>query len=142
MPYLLQAAFWVGVIGTVAAAPLLCVLRMQASYLSSPTFQWSAPGVLFLSAALAFMAALSMLPTSRWRARIAGVLAGVITFFGFAIATAVAMRPAGGSFSAMPGVLQSFALIFVLAGWIPLGGGWFAGWLVSNLPDTPPEEAA
>ena len=30
----------------------------------------------------------------------------------------------------------------VVAGWIPLGGGWFAGWLVSKLPDTPVEEAA
>ncbi|HEU4781496.1 MAG TPA: hypothetical protein VFS58_16560 [Steroidobacteraceae bacterium] len=84
MPYLPQAAFWVGVIGTIAALPLVCVLRFQRSYMSEVAFQWSAPAVLFFMAAFAF----------------------------------------------------------VLVGWIPLGGGWLAGWLVAKLPDTPAQEAA
>ena len=142
MPYLLQAAFWVGVVGTVAAAPLLCVLRMERSYLAGAAFQWSAPIMLFVTAALTFMLAYAMLPTSRLRARIAGVLAGVITFFSFSVVAWFVMNAGQGPLTLFPGALQSFVVVFVLAGWIPLGGGWFAGWLVSKLPDTPPAEAA
>jgi hypothetical protein len=87
MPYLLQAAFWVGVIGTVAGAPLLCLLRMEHSYLSEPLFIWSAPLVLFFSAALTFSASHELLPSSRWRTQVAGMIAGVVTFFGFALWT-------------------------------------------------------
>jgi|SoiMethySBSTD1v2_1073268.scaffolds.fasta_scaffold3933336_1 hypothetical protein len=142
MPYLLQAAFWVGVVGTVVAAPLLCILRLEGSYLARAAFQWSSPAVLFLTAALSFMAAYSLLPSTRWRTRIAGVLAGVITFFGFSIITAVMVDLTRGWSGSWPRFIQSFAIVFVMAGWIPLGGGWFAGWLVSKLPDTPAEEAA
>jgi hypothetical protein len=45
MPYLLQAAFWVGVIGTVAALPLL------------GAFMLSSPAALIFIAASAFSAA-------------------------------------------------------------------------------------
>jgi hypothetical protein len=142
MPYLVQAAFWVGVIGTVAAAPLLCVLRFQRSYLSEPFFKVSAPVVLFFSAALTFAAIYELLPSSRWRTRIAGMIAGMVTFFGFAVWTTFMANTGRGPFDHLPGILHSFALVFVFVGWIPLGGGWIAGWVVSKLPDAPSEEAA
>jgi hypothetical protein len=141
MPYLLQAAFWVGVVGTVAATPLLYLMRMEGAYQFSTPYQWGAPAILFLTAALAFMATYAMLPTSRWRTRVAGVLAGVITFFCFSIITAFVMNSGRGFPDYLPGILRTFTVVFVLAGWIPLGGGWLAGWLVSKLPDAPAEEA-
>jgi hypothetical protein len=142
MPYLVQAAFWVGAIGTVAATPLLCVLRMQRSYLTEPLFQWSAPAVLFFTAALTFMAAYGLLPSSRWRTRVAGMMAGIITFFGFAIWIAFMANVVPGPVDGSRGILYSFALAFVVVGWIPLGGGWIAGWVASKLPDAPDEEVA
>jgi hypothetical protein len=142
MPYLVQAAFWVGVIGTVAAAPLLCVLRMQRSYLSEALFPWSAPAVLFFTAALAFASVYELLPSSRLRPRIAGLIAGIVTFFGFAIWTSFMANVGRAPIDTLPGMLYSFAIAFVLFGWIPLGGGWIAGWIVSRLPDAPSEEAA
>jgi hypothetical protein len=142
MPYLVQAAFWVGVIGTVAAAPLLMVLRIQRSYLSEPLFQWSAPAVLFFTAALTFMAVYGLLPSRRWRTRMAGMIAGLITFFGFALWISFMANAGLGPFDRPQGILYSFALVFVIVGWIPLAGGWIAGWAVSKLPDAPAEEAA
>ena len=142
MPYVLQAAFWVGVGGTVAAAPLLCLMRLEPSLLASTAFQWSSPAVLFLTAGLSFLATYMALPPSRWRTRIAGLLAGVITFFSFAIITAIVLDIGRGYFTSLPRVINSFAFAFVLTGWIPLGAGWCAGWLVTKLPDTPAEEAA
>ena len=142
MPYLVQAAFWVGVVATIAAAPLLCVLRLEPSLLASTAFQWSSPAVLFLTAALSFMSTYAVLPQSRCRSRIAGLLAGVITFFSFAIMTAVLVDTGRGYFTSLPRVVTSFAFAFVLTGWIPMGGGWFAGWLVSRLPGAPSSEAA
>jgi len=142
MPYLVQAAFWVGVIGTVAASPLLCVLRMQHSYLSEALFQWSAPVVLFLTAALTFMAAYGLLPSRKWRTRVAGMSAGIITFFGFALWVSFMANMGLGPLDRSQGLLNSFALVFVVVGWIPLGGGWIAGWAVSKLPDAPDEEVA
>lgn len=142
MPYILQASFWVGVIGTVAAVPLLCLLRFQPSYLSKPIFQWSAPAVLFFIAALTYMAAYGLLPSSQWRTRLAGSLAGIITFFGFAIWVSFMAGVGLGPFDRSQGVVYSFAFVFVIVGWIPLGGGWFAGWVVSKLPDAPADETA
>ena len=40
------------------------------------------------------------------------------------------------------GILYSFAFAFVIVGWIPLGGGWFAGRAVSKLPDAPTGEVS
>ena len=142
MPYLMQAAFWVGVIGTVAALPLLVVLRFQNSYISASAFMLSSPAVLFFTAAFAFAAVYALLPSSRWRTRIAGMSAGVLTFFGFAIWMAIAVNVRTQVYQTpWPSFLFPFAAAFAVVGWIPIGGGWFAGWVVSKLPDAPAEEA-
>jgi hypothetical protein len=41
-----------------------------------------------------------------------------------------------------PMVIFPFALAFAVVGWLPLGGGWMAGWIVSKLPDAPADEVA
>ena len=142
MPYLLQAAFWVGVVGLVAALPLLCVLRVQGSYMSVVGFYWSSPAVVFLLASLTFSATYTLLPSNRWRSRIAATSAGVLTFFGFAIWMSIVVNVRTGNFmSPWPSMLLPFAAAFAIVGWLPLGGGWIAGSLVSKLPDTPVAEA-
>ena len=142
MPYLVQAAFWVGVIGTVAAVPLLCLLHLQGGYLSAGRFQGSSIIVLFFSAALTFAAAYELQPSSRWRTRIAGMIAGVVTYFGFGLWMSFMANVNVRANDSWPMVIFPFALAFAVVGWIPLGGGWIAGWVVSKLPDAPEDEVA
>ena len=143
MPYLLQAAFWVGVIGTVAATPLLFVLRFQNSHMTTGSFMWSSPAVLFLLAAGTFVATYMLLPPGRWRTRVAGMSAGVLTFFGFAIWMSIMVNVrTSGYQTPWPTVIYPFAIAFVVVGWIPLAAGWIAGWVVSKLPDAPGDEVA
>ena len=85
MPYILQAAFWVGLIGTVAAIPLLFLAPDERSYLTAAAYRMSSIVVLFFMATTAFAALYAMLPSSRWRTRIAGSIAGIVTFFGFSV---------------------------------------------------------
>jgi uncharacterized membrane protein required for colicin V production len=70
------------------------------------------------------------------------VIAGIVTFFCFAFWITFMTKLGIGPVDRAAGILYSFALVFVLVGWIPLGGGWLAGWVVSKLPDAPAEDAS
>ena len=142
MPYLVQAAFCVGVIGTVAALPLLYLVPAQSWYLTDAAFRASSAVLLFLTAAATFAAIYLMLPSNHWRTRVAGVLAGILTFFGFAIWMRIMVNVRIGNHQSWPDFLYPFVVMFVFAGWIPVSVGWLAGWLVSKLADTPGEEVA
>jgi hypothetical protein len=137
MPYILQASFWVGLIGTAAAIPLLFLAPVEHSYLTVAAYRATSMVVLFFTAAAAFAALYAMLPSSRWRTRIAGSIAGIVTFFGFSLWMAVMINGRTESYLDWPRIVYPFLVMFVFAGWIPISAGWLAGWLVSKLHDTP-----
>jgi hypothetical protein len=140
MPYILQASFWVGLIGTVAAIPLLFLAPVGRSYLTVAAHRATSMVVLFFMAAAAFAVVYAMLPSSSWRTRIAGLIAGIVSFFGFSVWIAVMDNGRTRSYLDWPGIVYPFLVMFVFAGWIPISAGWLAGWLVSKLRDTPERE--
>ena len=140
MPYLAQAGFWVGLVGTLVSAPLLMFLQVQRSYMSAGLFFASAPVVIFLLASLSFMAVYSVQPSWRFRARTAGISAALLTFAGFTLWLSIMINVRNGYFNSWPSVWFPHLASFVVFGWLPIAGGWFGGWVVTKLPDAPAEE--
>ncbi|HEV7606940.1 MAG TPA: hypothetical protein VGO61_06370 [Steroidobacteraceae bacterium] len=140
MPYLLQAAFWVGVIGTLVSAPLLMFLGVQGSFLTAGQFFASSPGVIFLLASLTFSLVYALQPRWRFRARTAGISAALLTFVGFTMWLAIVINLRTWNDNAWPSRWFPQLASFAVFGWLPIAGGWFAGWVVSRLPAAPAEE--
>jgi len=139
MPYILQAAFWVGFIGSLIGTPLAFLLGVRNSNLARDSFLLSTPVVLFLLGATSFALIYSLLPRFRMRSRFAGISAGLLTYFSFLFWLSYAVNLDTGGRTWGPW-WTPFMFALLLMGWIPVSGGWFAGWLVSRLPDSPPEE--
>jgi hypothetical protein len=142
MPYLAQAGFWVGLIGTVVSTPLLLFLRVQASYMNRAQFFASSPLIIFLLASWSFALIYAVQPGWRYRARTAGISAALLTFAGFTLWLSIMVNVSTGSGNAWPTVWYPHLASFAIFGWLPLAGGWFAGWVVTKLPNAPAQENA
>jgi hypothetical protein len=131
------AALKFGLIAALVSVPLILPVHTMAkpSRVAASVFFPSAPFVVFALAAASFWACHTSLPAGALRGRIAGVLAGLVSFTGFLfwLSFAINIRHWNGLPWESPG--QPFLLAFMLVGWIPLVlGGLAGGWATRRRP--------
>lgn len=102
---------------------------MQGSYRIGPLS--FSPLIIFLLAAGLFPLVYILLPPLRQRARAAGMIAGVLTFFAFSVWAAQQVNFVTGR-GPWPAAIFPFVSAFALMGWLPIAGGYCAGWLVER----------
>jgi uncharacterized BrkB/YihY/UPF0761 family membrane protein len=124
---LLRAGALVGGIGAAISTPLLFALAAGTSGLwRNELFFWLSPLGIFACAALVFACVFVVLPKSPRRARYAGAIAGVLTFFAYEILYSRVFNFDTG-FRGYPFALFPYLASFIVMGWVPILGGLFAG---------------
>lgn len=121
---LARASVTVGIVGVLTASPLLAILLMQGSYRIGPLS--FSPLIIFLLAAGLFPLVYILLAPLRQRARAAGMIAGVLTFFAFSVWAAQQVNFVTGR-GPWPAAIFPFVSAFALMGWLPIAGGYCAG---------------
>lgn len=125
------ASFTVGFLGLVASLPLLGYLSVLHRYAAQrPPVVLSSMLAVFLIATLSFYLIHALLPASGFRARIAGVLAALMTYLGVSAVYVFGVFAAREQIDTRFVVWVGFGLL--MAGWYPTLCGLGAGWAVEG----------
>ena len=124
----LRACVVVGGIGAAVSIPLVVALGFGTSGLGGrhALFFLASLIAILAFAAGAFALVNAILPSFKRRARYAGALVGVLTFFAYEVVYALVFNYNTG-FRAYPFPLFPYLASFLVLGWIPILGGLFAG---------------
>ena len=126
-----RASFTVGFLGLVASLPLLgfgSVLHPHA--LQQPTVVFGSMLAVFPIATLSFYLVYALLPASGFRARVAGVLAALMTYLGVGTVYVFGIYAARGEIDGRLIMWVGFGIFLI--GWYPTLCGLGAGWAVEE----------
>jgi hypothetical protein len=125
------ASFTVGFLGLVASLPLLGYLSVLHRYAAQrPPVVFGSMLAVFLIATLSFYLVYALLPSSGFRARIAGALTALVTYVGVSTVYVFGVFAAREEIDTRFIVWVGFGLL--MSGWYPTLCGLGAGWAVEG----------